>query len=168
MSPLCFLCSLLLSVFPPFTSPSPTILFQVRHSMTLLNFNFFGSQTNVCTCSTICWGNLVWWGAFDRVSTGNHATRKEDGTTFWRKEFLILPVLELLMSGFPPPSHSAAPQGYFFILLFIKHTPMQALLVLYPFGFRVFEKTPLRSLVIDYVMIYIGLPFPLLFWPSFY
>ncbi|KAH9742299.1 alpha-amylase isozyme 3A [Citrus sinensis] len=28
MSPLCFLCFLLLSVFPPFTSPSPTILFQ--------------------------------------------------------------------------------------------------------------------------------------------
>ncbi|KAL9458394.1 hypothetical protein AB3S75_007288 [Citrus x aurantiifolia] len=28
MSPLCFLCSLLLTVFPPFTSPSPTILFQ--------------------------------------------------------------------------------------------------------------------------------------------
>lgn len=167
MSPLCFLCSLLLSVFPPFTSPSPTILFQVRHSMTLLNFNFFRSQTNVCTCSTICWGNLVWWGAFDRVSTGNHATRKEDGTTFWRKEFLILPVLELLMSGFLHLLTLLLPKVIFSFYYSSSILPCKPCWFFTPLVF-VFLKNPLRGLVIDYVMIYIGPPFFILFWPSFY
>ena len=36
-----------------------------------------------------------------------------------------------------------------------------------PLGLHVF-KNPLRSLIIDYVMIYMGPLFPVLFYPNFY
>ncbi|KAL9454842.1 hypothetical protein AB3S75_010278 [Citrus x aurantiifolia] len=74
MSPLCFLCFLLLSVFPPCTSPSPTILFQ--------GFNW------------------------------ESCNKKGGWYNFLKKRIPDIASAGITHVWLPPPSHSAAPQGY--------------------------------------------------------